>query len=69
MDSETKAVFRALIGAMQTLADSLWNVYDIKQLSGPITGKAALAPNPCGQVEALLAAAKGLVDPKEDKHA
>jgi len=62
MDSDTKATFRALIEAVNTLVVSLWDVYDIRQLNGPIAGKAALAANPSEQVEVLLASARILLD-------
>ena len=63
MDNDTKATFRALIGAIEALADSMWDVYDLREDPNRKTGKVALlAPNPQGLVETLLAAAKGLVD-------
>lgn len=64
MDSDTKATFRALIGALETLAGAMWEVHDLRREESRLThARAALAPKPEGQVRTLLAAAKGLVDP------
>lgn len=64
MDSDTKAAFRALIDALETLTGAMWDVHDLRREESRLThARAVLASNPEGQVRTLLAAARALIDP------
>ena len=63
MDEDTKAAFRALIDAVETLTGAVWEISDLREKEGtPTAYIGVVAPNPAGEVEKLLAAAKHLIE-------
>ena len=63
MDEDTKAAFRALIGAVETLTGAVWQISDLREKEGtPTAYIGVVAANPAHQIEALLAAAKALIE-------
>jgi hypothetical protein len=61
MDEDTKAAFRGVICAIETLTGAVWQISDVREKEGtPSPYIGVVAPNPAHQIEALLAAAKAL---------
>jgi len=61
MDKDTKAAFRGVICAIETLTGAVWQISDLREKEGtPTAYIGVVAANPAHQIEALLAAAKAL---------
>jgi hypothetical protein len=63
MDEDTKAAFRGVICAIETLTGAVWQISDLREKEGtrsPYIG--FVAGNPASQIQTLLDAAKALIE-------
>jgi hypothetical protein len=63
MDEDTKAAFRGVICAIETLTGAVWQISDLREKEGtPTAYIGVVAANPASQIQTLLDAAKVLIE-------